>query len=135
MSHSRSTTVPQPACEVRAGLVRFARFQRRAHDQRSRRRYRLRAIHHWVRLAAFHCGYDPLDLLGPSRLAGLCRARWVAMQLLYEDGWSQPRIAALLGRTDHTTVRNGLTRVAGDPWLIDAAGAVRALWRAEVHAS
>ncbi|WP_160296750.1 helix-turn-helix domain-containing protein [Sphingomonas sp. ERG5] len=63
--------------------------------------------------AAYEMGLPRADILGPSREARYFRARaaiaWVVRHAL---GFSMPRIAAVLGRPNHTTTLNQLRRAA-----------------------
>jgi chromosomal replication initiator protein len=94
-------------------------------------RHRVR-VHRVVRLVARHFDLRIAAILGPCRARELCRARWVAMALLWEEEDMPLRsIAMRLGRRDHSTVVHGLARVAADPSLQRAVAQVGVLLRKE----
>ncbi|HDD24025.1 MAG TPA: chromosomal replication initiator protein DnaA [Chloroflexi bacterium] len=62
---------------------------------------------------AYHFGLDITALQGRSRNRSVARPRQIAMYLIREEtGESLPRIGALLGGRDHTTVLHGYERIA-----------------------
>jgi len=67
---------------------------------------------------------------GPSRSRSIARPRQIAMYLLREEtGASLPRIGAMLGGRDHTTILYGCERIAdlieGDADLRREIGTLR----------
>ena len=50
------------------------------------------------------------DLIGNNSIRYLARGRWAMMLFLRRRGWSMPRIGAVLGGRDNTTVMHGLQR-------------------------
>jgi hypothetical protein len=69
--------------------------------------------------AAKWAGVAVAQVTGPLRANNLVRARWIVMLTLRRQGWSLKSIAALLGLSDHTTVKYGLKCAAP---LIDEGG-------------
>jgi chromosomal replication initiator protein len=62
---------------------------------------------------AVHFGIGISALRGPSRSRAVARPRQIAMYLIREEtGESLPRIGALLGGRDHTTILYGCERIA-----------------------
>ena len=70
------------------------------------------SMHDIVEAVAQVSGDMPDDLRGPCRAAALVRARQVAYWLGRDHGHSLTRIGRALGGRDHTTVLQGLRRVA-----------------------
>ncbi len=65
-----------------------------------------------VKRVAVAYGVTEADLLGPSRLRGVLRARQVAMYLARElTGLSLPRLGAAFGGRDHTTVLHACRKI------------------------
>jgi chromosomal replication initiator protein len=63
---------------------------------------------------ADHFGVEVSAFEGRSRCRAVSRPRQVAMYLLHEEaGASLPRIGAMLGGRDHTTILHGCDRIAG----------------------
>lgn len=57
-------------------------------------------------------GFDPRELLGPSRLPRIAFARQVGMALAHEHmGFSLQESARLFGRTDHGTTQHAIKTV------------------------
>lgn len=55
-------------------------------------------------------GFTVADLVGPSRVHGVCLARWRAMKALRDNGRSFTAIGRLFNR-DHSSVIYGLRRL------------------------
>jgi chromosomal replication initiator protein len=66
-----------------------------------------------INQVASHFGIEVNALLGRNRSKDIARPRQIAMYLIREEtGESLPRIGALLGGRDHTTVLHGCERIA-----------------------
>lgn len=63
-----------------------------------------------IEAAAYIFDTTPAQVTGESRSDNHCRARYAIMVALRRAGWSYPRIAARLGRRDHTTAIHGVRR-------------------------
>lgn len=61
-------------------------------------------------LAAQIFGVPVPRLLGKCRSDRLARARFALMLVYFEMGWSYPRIANAVGRSDHKTAIHGVKR-------------------------
>jgi chromosomal replication initiator protein len=65
-----------------------------------------------ISTAAASYGYSPADLTGPSRRQPLVTARQIAMYLCRElTNLSLPKVGALFGGRDHTTVLHAVEKV------------------------
>lgn len=60
---------------------------------------------------AMDFGMTRSKLMSPGRQQELIAARAIVAKILHLRGWSLPRIAAAIGRADHSTVANLLERV------------------------
>lgn len=68
-------------------------------------------------VAATHVHWH--DVVGPSRLADVCRTRFAIWRVMYDDyGMSMPWIGKLFGNRDHTTVLHGVRKAR----LCDGSG-------------
>lgn len=63
-----------------------------------------------IEAAAYIFDITPAQVIGESRADVHCRARYAIMVALRRAGWSYPRIAARLGKRDHTTALHGVRR-------------------------
>jgi hypothetical protein len=61
-------------------------------------------------------GFTPADLRGKSRHRDLVRGRWIIYNVLSAAGRSQPTIARVMGRTDHTAVSHALRQTQAWCW-------------------
>jgi len=83
-----------------------------------------------IEAVAQHFGVEAMAFTGPSRSRSIARPRQIAMYLLREEtGASLPRIGAMLGGRDHTTILYGCERIAdlieGDADLRREIGTLR----------
>lgn len=63
-----------------------------------------------IEATAIAFGVTPEELLSPTRTDELAQARFAAMLVMRRRGYSFPRIALTLNRSDHTTVIHGVGR-------------------------
>lgn len=101
------------------------RVRERYQSQRHRRRWRRPPAVRWVYLVCAYYHLEPEQLRSRSKATRLVRSRWVAMQLMVDEQMSLQATAEQLGLCDHTTVLNGLARVAADPSLQAEVRAIR----------
>jgi chromosomal replication initiation ATPase DnaA len=117
-----------------AELVRlYYRAMREERERERRRTYDLdpvaRAI---LEATAEEMGVTRADLRRRGRQRPLVRARWVAMRVLRDEGYSSPAIGRHL-RRDHATVLQALDRVAADAELVEIADRIRTSSRVQAR--
>lgn len=78
------------------------------HEKRNTQIERAKAITEFVASSA---GITRNELLVPERTKMRVRARWVAMWVARDFGYSLPVIGLALGRMDHTTVLHGIRQI------------------------
>ncbi len=69
-----------------------------------------KSIYGLQELTAEIFGVSVSRLLGKCRSDKLAQARFALMLVYFELGWSYPRIATAVGRSDHTTAIHGVKR-------------------------